>query len=428
MLGAWAIASFALMRSPLLQTAVILPFAEWQATIVSWWLGGGALPIAMAPDCSGLDVMALCAGTIALYPASIPQRLAGAAGGLGWLLALNVTRIATLARAAGTPGFSALHEYVWPALLTVATLAYVGAWIWRIERPRAAATGRGTRFAIYASAFLVLYVVAVAAFAAAGTLDLYAADTAQAAAWTLRAFGVDAAVNGRVLQVRDVGYLITYECVTTPLLPIYLAAIVTAPWRRGTRVIAAAAALPLFAGLSIVRLATLAIPPVLIGSRLFLTHGFNQWLVALLAIGVAAAAGPIRRDWPATGARAAGGVLVALATGATIGVVYTRALTAAFPSALQDPSDIQGALLILPAFQLALFAALAFVLRERVTPAPWLAALGALVAAQIAVVALAPAVRPLASPEILALLWRGWAVALPAAAAAILVSRAPSRR
>jgi exosortase/archaeosortase family protein len=427
MLGAWAIASFALMRSPHLQAWVMLPFAEWQATLVTWWFGSSALPIVMVPDCSGLDVMALCAGTIALYPVCAARRFTGAIGGLTLLLALNLLRIATLARAAGSPAFGTLHEYVWPAILTLATLGYVGAWIWRIERPRLIPDSRGTRFAVCASVLLVVYVVATAVVASAGMLDLYAADTASTAAWLLRTLGVDASVAGRVLQVRDAPYLITYECVTTPLLPIYLAAVMTAPWSRGTRLAAAAATVPLFAALGVVRLMTLAMPPVLLGSRLFLTHGFNQWLLGLLAIGLAAAVGHAPRGWRARAARTAGGVVLAVAIGGTIGLVYTRVLTRVFPAALQDPSDIQGALLILPAFQLALFAGLAFVLRERVAPLRWLACAAALVAGHAIVLALAPIARPLASPEVLALVWRGLALAVPAAAAAALVSSAPAR-
>src|SRR4051812_18507789 len=197
MLGAWAVASFALMRSPFLQAAVLLPLAEWQATIASWFLGTGALPIAMVPDCSGLDVMALCAGTIALYPVPVRKRIAGAAGGVAWILLLNIVRIATLARAAGLPAFSTLHLYVWPALLTLAAVAYVGVWMWRIERPRLQPPPRGVRFAVGASAFLIVYLALVAVVAGAGVLDVYAADTAVAAANLLHAFGVGAAVNGR---------------------------------------------------------------------------------------------------------------------------------------------------------------------------------------------------------------------------------------
>lgn len=423
MLGAWAIVSFALTRSAFVQAAVLLPFAEWQAAIASRWLGMDALPIVMVPDCSGLDVMALCAGAIALYPAPLLRKIAGLGGALAWLLLLNIARIATLSRAAGHPQFSVLHEYVWPAALTLAAAAYVGVWIWQTERPRMLPSGRSTRFAVYASLFLIGYLVIVAILAGAGALDIYAAAAAGMAAGLLQAAGVGAAVHGRVLQVHETAYLITYECVTTPLLPLYLAAVAVAPWQRRARAIAAAAALPIFVALSVVRLMSLAIPPVLFGSRLFLTHGFNQLLLGALAIGLAAIAANDAGGWRAALRRAAWGAALAVAVGGTAGLLYTRALADMFPAVMRDPSDVQGALPILPSFQLALFASFAFVLWRRAPSRLWIAAAGVLVLTHLVVLAYAPAANPYVSPDARALVWRAWAIAIPAGAALILYRR-----
>jgi len=222
-----------------------------------------------------------------------------------------------------------------------------------------------------------------------------------------------------VLQVRDVHYLITYECVTTPLLPLSLAAIAAAPWRRGVRALAALAAVPLFVALSVVRLMTLAVPAMLFGSRPFLTHGFNQLLVAIVAIAVAACAGARAIGWAAAARRTAAAMAIAIGLAATAGILYTRLLSSVFPAAMHDAADLQGALLTLPAFQLVFFAALAFVLRERASMAAWLTAGAVLAVTQIGLLAVAPSARALASPDLLAIAWRGCALTLPAGLAVV---------
>jgi exosortase/archaeosortase family protein len=81
-------------------------------------------------SCSGADVMALCAAVTLAYPVAWRRRLAGAAIGLGLILALNAVRIASLHAVASDPSVLHLfHVYLWPAVLTIATLAYVFWWI-----------------------------------------------------------------------------------------------------------------------------------------------------------------------------------------------------------------------------------------------------------------------------------------------------------
>jgi exosortase/archaeosortase family protein len=427
MLVAWTLASVALLGSPSVQAALLQPFAEWQARAVSWLIGAATLPVAMVPSCSGLDVMALCAGAIACYPASIERRFAGAAGGVTLLVALNLARIATLARTAASPGFAALHEFVWPAALTAAAVGYAGVWMWRVDRPALVRAERSTRTLVIIVALLTLYLIGVTVAGETGRLDAYAAAVASTAARLLRAIGVDASFGGRVLQVRDVRYLISYECVTTPLLPIYVAAVIAAPWRRRTRTVAALAAIPIFAALSVIRLATLAAPPLLFGSRLFFTHGFNQLLLAGLGISLAATMAPAASGWRAASRRAIMAIGVALVVATTAGAVYTRLLAGAFPVALQDPFDLQGALLTLPAFQLAFYTALAFALREHASPPAWLGGATVITLSHLALLMAAPAVRAAGSADAIALVWRGWALALPAVVA-IVITRASRAR
>ena len=70
---------------------------------------------------AGADALALCLGAILAYPVQWQRRLAGAAGGVGLILGLNILRIGTLGRVAATPEwFNTLHVYVWPVVLTLA--------------------------------------------------------------------------------------------------------------------------------------------------------------------------------------------------------------------------------------------------------------------------------------------------------------------
>ena len=88
------------------------------------------MPVAVTAECSGTDVLALCLAAILACPVPWRARLAGAAGGVALVLALNTVRIATLGRAAASPAlFQALHLQVWPAILVLATAGYVFAWM-----------------------------------------------------------------------------------------------------------------------------------------------------------------------------------------------------------------------------------------------------------------------------------------------------------
>ena len=75
----------------------------------------------------------------------------------------------------------------------------------------------------------------------------------------------------------------TTECITTPLMPVYLAWALVYPRRVRTRLVAVALFVPLFLTLGVLRLLTVSFPAI-IGSPLHLTHGFYQIVAGALLI------------------------------------------------------------------------------------------------------------------------------------------------
>jgi hypothetical protein len=216
---------------------------------------------------------------------------------------------------------------------------------------------------------------------------------------------------------------VTQECIATPLIPVYLAAVLVLAqgWRR--LALWTAAAVPLFLALGIARLLVVAIPAGLDRPPAFLVHAFSQMALAAAMVCVAArwrygAGGP-------TYARAAAALLIAIAFLGLLGAPYTSAVLRFNSTPIPDP---QGALLFLPAFQFALFLALwvaAFV------PSGWtrfLYGASLLVAIQIIVsggvqllvvhAGIAPLVRDV----------RAWALVGPVLIIAAVVNLAPARR
>ena len=147
------------------------------------------------------------------------------------------------------------------------------------------------------------------------------------------------------------GFLVTQECISTPLVPVYLAAICaySTTWRR--LILGVLAALPLFIALGIARLLVLALPDFA-PSPLFFVHAFYQLLLGAVVVFVAAL-------WRHGGRTAIGhataGVLVGILFVYLLGPLYTRAVSYPDIAALDDP---QGAIAFLPAFQIALYLAL----------------------------------------------------------------------
>ena len=433
-LTTWSLALFGLFRLPWIGTHVLLPATQLQAAAGSALLGPSSLPIEATLACSGADALALCLAAIAAYPARWRMRAAGIAAGTAAILALNTIRIGTLGRAVASPRwFNALHLYVWPVLLTIAIAAIVFTWMRLADTPARGAESPlaqrvsppivSVRFALVALAALVLFSLASPLYLDSARVLAAAWMVARAAAALLRGIGVDATAASGILSTPRGAFLVTQECIATPLIPVYFAAVAVyaRTWRRAA--IWTAASVPVFVALGIARLLVVALPAGLAHPPAFFIHAFSQLLVAAgMVCGIALWRHGAR--W-STYLRVFTALAVAIAFVELLGAPYTGAILWFRALTVDDP---QGALLFLPAFQFGLFLALwvaAFV------PSGWtrfLCGVSLLAALQIAVTSgvqllfvhagVAPMVRDI----------RAWALLGPALIIATVVNIAPSRR
>ena len=354
---AWSLGFFGLLRLNWFAAHVLLPVTRFQGTAASVLLGTPTMPVEITLACSGADALALCLGTILAYPVKWRSRIAGAAGGAALILVLNTLRIGTLGQAADTPAwFNILHLYVWPAVLLLVIAGYVFMWM------RFADGGFRTlghvalpqptrRFVVLTAAFLIVFAAAAPIYLESSRLLVLAGFIARAAASILGAAGITAYAASNVLWTPRGGFLVTQECISTPLVPVYLAAICTysTTWRR--LILGVLATIPLFIVLGIVRLLVVALPGV-VSSPLFFVHAFYQLLLGAVVVFVAAL---WRHGSRRAIAHAVAGAGVGILFVYLLGPVYTQAISHRGVAALNDP---QGAIAFLPAFQIALYLAL----------------------------------------------------------------------
>jgi hypothetical protein len=366
------------------------------------------------------------------------MRAAGVAGGAALILSLNTIRIGMLGRAAASPRwFEALHVYIWPAVLTLAIAGFVFTWMRFVDRPRASdrvdaeATRAPSasdllmrRFALVTAGFLLLFTLAAPLYLESARVLVLAGLVARAAAFLLRILGVDATATARVLATPRGAFLVTQECISTPLIPVYLAAAVVYARTWWSTALWTTAGVPLFVGLGIARLLVVAVPAGVDTSPAFFIHAFSQLLVAAgMVCGLALWRYGARA---AALARAILALAVAIAFVRVLGAPYTQGILrfSAAGTALADP---QGALMFLPAFQVGLFLACwiaAFVANGWTR---FLCGAALLAAVQIAV---AGGVQLLASHAGIAPLVRdirAWALLGPALIIAAVVNVAPRR-
>lgn len=426
-LAFWTLVGNALLANSHVEAALVIPFSQWQGELAARYIVGGPLAISLVPGCSGLDVMSLCVAALLSYPVAWRRRLLGAGLGVALLFVLNILRISALAVTSQTPAFQTLHVYVWPALLVAVTLGWIVLWIKTAERRGANAgtgTGTGRRFVLWSAALLVVYVIAVQLLTDALVLDRAAKAVAGMAASLLTALGTEASVTGNVLRARHVEYLITPECITTPLIALYLAAVFASPIGWRTRVMGIVACLPVFVSLAVLRLLTVALPPLILGTDLILTHAFHQivaGVVAVIAFAVWTRGERSRRQ--ASGIALLAGTVVAVAASIT-GLGYARSLAGALHFAhlpvaagvtpIAGDGDVQAATMVMPIFQVALFLALAAVGWRRPAVWHWATGLVVLIGSQLAVLAAMGWMESSGVPPLSPLLVRGWAVAIPA--------------
>jgi exosortase/archaeosortase family protein len=371
----WSVALLVILQSPLGARVLVAPLIAWQ-TLTAIGVSGGS-PITIDLSCSGSDVIAVSMAAILAYPVAWRRRLTGLATAAVWLGCLNLLRIMTLVAVAGSSLFLPLHLYVLPGLMIAGAAAFVFHWMRQAEEARTGAAARESErrrsFAVAAGVLLVVYVAVSPWLMQSAVLQGLAVAVANLAAGALRVIGVTAVTGGSTLVVASQPFLITPECLLTPLMPVYLAWASTWPRTSRGRLAATAAFVPMFATLSLLRLMTVALP-AMIGPPLFLTHGFYQIVLGVIVVVAAARwrSGEAPRDAivrrAAVAAAAAVGAAVTLAQPSAWAIDAIRlSLTGIAPhmlSPVASVSDVQGAVAIMPGYQLGLLVGLFVALFE----------------------------------------------------------------
>jgi exosortase/archaeosortase family protein len=432
---AWSLGLFGMLRLSWTEAHAVLPFTQVQAAAAVGLFGPSALPVEVTLACSGADAIALCLGAVLAYPVSWRMRLAGAGAGATLILGLNTVRIGTLGLVAASPAwFNAFHVYLWPALLTLAIAGYVFGWMRLADRLQAqaepaVAAGPSSidrlqptrRFVYFTAAFLLLFLAGSPLYLESAWVLALAGFIARVAAATLSVVGINAHVVANTIWTSRGSFLVTQECVSTPLIPVYLAGICaySATWRR--LVLGVLATAPLFVALGIARLLVVALPDAVMPSPIFLVHAFYQLLLGAVVVFLAAR---WRHGGRAALRHALAGVTVGVLFIYLLGPLYTRVVT--YPAGLPS-DDPQGAIALLPAFQIGLYLALwvaAFV------AVGWRRFVAGLVVLELTQTAGLLALHALASHPGLAAHVRdvrGWAVAGPLLIVAAVVNVARPR-
>ncbi len=436
---AWSVGIFGLLRLDWVERHGLLPLTQLQGYLATGLCGPPVRPIAATLACSGADVLAICLGAILAYPVRWRTRLVGAGIGLALILTLNTLRIGTLGRLAGSTAlFQAFHVYLWPAALSLAVAGYVFAWMRLADRQRrtsgpslpAPASNtvpeerrgfRSTRrFVVIAAVFLLIFTAAAPLYLQSTNVLSVAAFIARAAAALLRLLGVEAQATANQLWTPRGSFLVTQECISTPLIPIYLAAILAfgGTWR--SRLPALLAAAPLFIGLGIARLLVVALPVSLAASPVYLIHAFFQILLA--AVVVVLAALWRHADKRTAASRALLGVGLGSAFVLLLGSPYTRFVlhatrvllgTVSAGAVGPPPEDPQGAVALLPAFQVGLYLALWAAARIAVGWKRFVAGLALLGMLQLATLMTLPLLAGRVGTGLQVQVVRAWAVAAP---------------
>ena len=373
--GAWFIGLFGLMRLGWVERQLLVPFAQLQERVADQLTGAPTDAVYVDASCSGGDAMALCLGAVLAFPAPWSARLRGAGIGLLVITSFNIVRIGNLSLLGDNlPLLDLLHVYIWPAILIVVAVAYVHAWMRRQMGPAASGAGSdpGVAWQGPARRFLLLIVVGtVAYFAAAAwvyesallrTLGVWVAMTS---AGVLAAFGVSATASGNIVTTTHGAFIVTQECIATPLIPVYLAGALAVPLARWRRVAALGAAPAIFFLLGVARLLVLALPTTLVASHTVAIHAFSQVLVAGLLVAGLAMLSARSVGGPHPARRAMGAIGAGIVATLVVGPLWSDLLyrTVAVGQVLVQHGghrvvdDPQGAIAILPALQLGLCAA-----------------------------------------------------------------------
>ena len=376
-IGAWFVGLFGLMRLTWVERNLLTPFAQVQQDVADQLTGAPSNLVYADASCSGGDPMALCMGAIFAFPATWGSRLRGAAIGLLAITALNIVRLGNLSLVAADRALlDLMHVYVWPAILILAAAGYVYWWMSRQGTDTEGGAGGFGAVGLSGAArrFMLLTVLLVVAYFALTPLVYQSRMVNVLGSWVamvggglLAAAGTTVSVSGAALRTPHGGFLVTQECIFTPLIPVYLAGVLSVPLSRSRRALALLATPFIFFAVGVARLLVLAVPRAVIPEHDVAIHAFSQTLLAVILV-VAAA---IWAGTPA-GARRIGGagrgglaIAAGFLLGGAAGLFWgdliggaTGGIQALAGHGGHVYSDEQGALAILPAFQLGLFAAL----------------------------------------------------------------------
>jgi exosortase/archaeosortase family protein len=359
---AWSLGLFGLLRLGWIESHAVLPLTRLQGALATGVIGAPSAPVDVTLACSGTDAIALCLGAVLAYPVTWRRRVWGATTGMALIVGLNTIRIGTLGRAAASPEwFNALHVYVWPAILMLAIAGFLFLWMSSSDNRVRAGAPAGSiaatsprflpsrRFAGLTVLFLILFTLATPLLYESALILTLGGFIAHAAAVFMTAWGGAAYATANVLWTPRGAFAVTPECISTPLVPIYVA-FVCAYFTTFRRLLAGlAATVPLFTALAIARVLVVALPPAIVESPVFFVHAFYQLLLAVVILFLAA----VWRHGGRTGPRyAAVGVLAAACVAFMLSRLYTPVMSSHLVAQLEDP---QGAIAFLPAFQIALY-------------------------------------------------------------------------
>lgn len=428
MFAGWSLGLFVIARFPWVQEYLLLPFAAVQQRLSGVLAGPAARNVLVDASCSGADVLALCASAIFAYPAPWTARIRGAAWVVAGVLGLNIVRLSTVSLVADRPRvFELLHVRVWPALLVLAGVAFVMLWIRRLRDEGdglASVPPAMSRLFAYTTALVALYFVLVARLESTALLERSTALVAATAGHLLAIVGISATSSGSAVLTSHGSFLVTPGCVASPLIPVYLAAVITLT-RGSRRLLGVVAAVPVFFALGVARLLVLALPASLLPAPQLAIHAFHQVLVGVaMAVGTAFWWGS-RQDTPRAGARR---VLLTLAVGTAVlllvAPVWSMGITggAATIQRLSGHAghtfvDDQGAFAMLPTFQLVLFMSLCVGIRESLTGRRFLVGIASLAILQTGVSVIAGELSHHLGFAPFVGLVRAWGVVVPAALA-----------
>lgn len=438
----WMLGLFGILRSTWAGSHILEPLAGFQEAIARYGLTGPPR-VLVTLDCAGADLIALCAGALLAFPVAWARRCVAVAVSVAWILILNSLRIGVLERAAETSAFELLHLFVLPLLIQLGAAACVFGWIWWWTRSPSA-DGQGhrwsgrpvPRFVLVAGVLLAAYTLLTPFLASSSMVAESAVALTALAAFSLSLLGDGVTASGNLLSTSQGSFLVTAECVLTPLMPIALAGALTVRSTPARRALFVLAMPPLFVGLNLGRLLVLALPVWFFGGPLFLAHGLRQAVVGVACIGVATywrngSPGPAGEVFR----RAVLSILAAAAAGILAGPLLIRGLLAltslASPLAqhaltsLSLTGDEQGALAILPAFQMGLLVGL--LVARRVSIRWSLGALATLIVVQLALLILMGEFAHHRGAQIPTLLIRGAAIVVPLALAFAASSLSRSR-